>query len=274
MTAKNIDMYFAPNLKLLRLRRDLSQEEMAGKLDVTRSSLSGYENGTAEPNFTTLVRISNFFKVSLDKLLKTDLSQLSEAQLEEIEKGYDIDLSGNRLRVLATTVNADDVENIELVPEKARAGYMAGYSDPDFIKVLPTFNLPFLSRDKKYRTFTINGDSMPPVASGSFVTGEYVQNWNTLKSGYPYILVTKDDGIVFKIVYNKIKENKSLQLVSTNPLYEPYEVDIRDVLEVWKFVNFISSELPDPKLEKDDLSSVVMNLQKEIRQIKNVLKEK
>jgi hypothetical protein len=115
---------------------------------------------------------------------------------------------------------------------------------------------------------------MPPVASGSFVTGEYVQNWNTLKSGYPYILVTKDDGIVFKIVYNKIKENKSLQLVSTNPLYEPYEVDIRDVLEVWKFVNFISSELPDPKLEKDDLSSVVMNLQKEIRQIKNVLKEK
>jgi phage repressor protein C with HTH and peptisase S24 domain len=247
---------------------------MAGKLDVTRSSLSGYENGTAEPNFTALVRISNFFKVSLDKLLKTDLSQLSEAQLEEIEKGYDIDLSGNRLRVLATTVNADDIENIELVPEKARAGYMAGYSDPDFIKVLPTFNLPFLSRDKKYRTFTINGDSMPPVASGSFVTGEYVQNWNTLKSGYPYILVTKDDGIVFKIVYNKIKENKSLQLVSTNPLYEPYEVDIRDVLEVWKFVNFISSELPDPKLEKDDLSSVVMNLQKEIRQIKNVLKEK
>ncbi|HCA83304.1 MAG TPA: transcriptional regulator, partial [Flavobacteriales bacterium] len=102
----------------------------------------------------------------------------------------------------------------------------------------------------------------------------YVQNWNTLKSGYPYILVTKDDGIVFKIVYNKIKENKSLQLVSTNPLYDPYEVDVRDVLEVWKFVNFISNELPDPGAERDDLSSVVLNLQKEIRQIKNVLREK
>lgn len=267
-------MFFAPNLKLLRQRRNLSQEEMAGKLEVTRSSLSGYENGTAEPNFATLIRISNFFRVSIDKLLKTELSSLSEMQLNEIESGYDIDLSGNRLRVLATTVNQEENENIELVPEKARAGYMAGYSDPDFIKVLPTFNLPFLSRDKKYRTFTISGDSMPPVASGSFVTGEYVQNWNTIKSGYPYILVTKDEGIVFKIVYNKIKENKSLQLVSTNPLYDPYEVDVRDVLEIWKFVNFISNELPDPKVEKDDLSSVVLNLQKEIRQIKNVLREK
>jgi transcriptional regulator with XRE-family HTH domain len=267
-------MYFSSNLKLLRQRQNLSQEEMAGNLDITRSSLSGYENGTAEPNFSTLIRISNYFDVSLDKLLKTDLSVLSDLQLEEIEKGYDIDLAGNKIRVLATTVDRDDNENIELVPEKARAGYMAGYSDPEFIKVLPTFNLPFLSRDKKYRTFTISGDSMPPVPSGAFVTGEYVQNWNSLKSGYPYILVMKEEGIVFKIVYNRIKENKTLQLVSTNPLYEPYEVDVRNVLEVWKFVNYISGELPDPSMEKDDLTTVVMNLQKEIRNIKNVLREK
>lgn len=267
-------MYFATNLKLLRTRKGISQEEMSGLLEVTRSSLSGYENGSAEPNYSTLVRISNFLGVSIDKLLKMELSSLSDLQLKEIEAGYDIDLGGNKLRVLATTVNNEDVENIELVPEKARAGYMAGYSDPDYIKVLPTFNLPFLSRDKKYRTFTISGDSMPPVPSGSFVTGEYVQNWETIKSGYPYLLITKNDGIVFKIVYNKIKEQKSLQLVSTNPLYDPYDVDIRDVLEVWKFVNYIAMEMPDSNDEKDDLASVVLNLQKEIRQIKNVLKDK
>jgi len=267
-------MRFAENLKLLRLRRNMSQEELAGKLEITRSSHSGYENGTAEPNFTTLIRISAYFKISIDKLLKTDMNQLSDSQLEEIEKGYDIDLTGNKMRVLATTVDSSNRDNIELVPEKARAGYTAGYSDPDYIKVLPTFNLPFLARDKKYRTFCIKGDSMPPVASGSFVTGEYIQNWNTLKSGYPYILVTKDDGIVFKVVYNKIKENKTLQLVSTNPVYEPYEVDVRDVIEVWKFVNFISMELPEPGYSKDDITSVVLNLQREMRQIKNVLKDK
>ena len=126
-------MYFASNLKLLRQRRSLSQEELAGNLELTRSSLSGYENGTAEPNFNTLVRIAEYFGISIDKFLRIELGELSEIQLEEIEKGYDIDLSGNKLRVLAATVDSDDRENIELVPEKARAGYMAGYSDPDYI---------------------------------------------------------------------------------------------------------------------------------------------
>jgi len=80
-------------------------------LEVTRSSLSGYENGTAEPNFATLIRISNFFKVSIDKLLKLELSSLSDPQLSEIESGYDIDLGGNKLRVLATTLDADGNDN-------------------------------------------------------------------------------------------------------------------------------------------------------------------
>jgi transcriptional regulator with XRE-family HTH domain len=41
---------FGPNIKLLRTRRGRSQEETAIALEVKRSSYSGYENGTAEPN--------------------------------------------------------------------------------------------------------------------------------------------------------------------------------------------------------------------------------
>ncbi len=55
-------------------------------------------------------------------------------------------------------------------PEKAKAGYKGGFADPDYIRVLPTFQLPFLSRDKKYRTFQISGDSMLPIPDESFVT--------------------------------------------------------------------------------------------------------
>lgn len=267
-------MYFAKNIKLLRTRKKCSQEETSAALDIPRSTYSGYENETAEPSLATLVKMSKYFNVSIDKLLKTDLAKLSEMQIHEIESGFDIDISGNKIRVLATTVNNKNEENIELVPENARAGYMAGYADPEFIKVLPTFSLPFLSKDKKYRTFPISGDSMPPVTNGSYVTGEYVQNWNTIKSGFPYIILTRDEGIVFKIVYNKLKESKTLQLVSTNPYYEPYDINIKDVVEIWKFVNYISKDIADTGNEKDLLASTVMNLQKEIRQIKNVLKSK
>lgn len=266
-------MYFAQNLKLLRARKKASQEEASQALEIPRSTYSGYENETAEPSLSTLIKIAKFYNISLDKLVTTDLAKLGDAQLREIENGYDIDITGNKLRVLATTVDEHDNENIELVPESARAGYTAGFADPDFIKVLPTFQLPFLSREKKYRTFPVSGDSMPPVVNGSFVTGEYVQNWTNVKSGFPYIIVTKNDGIVFKVVFNKIKEDNKLHLVSTNPLYEPYDVDIRDVVEIWKFVNYISNELPKEDGQVDRLSATVFSLQNEIRQIKNVLKD-
>src|SRR5690606_26915938 len=174
---------FGPNIKLLRQRRGRSQEEVSIGLDIKRSSYSGYENGSAEPPFDLLVRISEYYKLSIDKLLKEDLTSLSESQLGILERGGDVDLTGRRLRVLATTVNSEDRENIEVVNEKAKAGYALGYADPEYISVLPTFQMPFLSRDRKYRTFQISGDSMPPVGEGSWVTGEYVQNWQTLRDG-------------------------------------------------------------------------------------------
>ena len=126
-----------------------------------------------------------------------------------------------------------------MVPESAKAGYAAGYADPEFIKVLPAFNLPFISRQKKCRAFPVSGDSMPPVNHGSYVVAEYVENWRMIRDGFPYILITKSDGILFKIAYNQIEQKKSLQLFSTNPLYKPFDIGIDELLEAWKFVSFI-----------------------------------
>lgn len=265
-------MYFGSNIQLLRKRKRISQEDLANEIEIKRSSLSGYEIGNSEPNFSTLLRFSDFFKVSLDKLLKQNLKLVSEIYLAQLEQGVDIDITGGKLRVLATTVDAQNEENIELVPVKAKAGYATGFGDPDFIKVLPTFQLPFLDKNKKFRTFQISGDSMPPVSDKSWVTGEFVQNWKTIKDGYPYIVVTENDGVVFKVAYKQFEKNQSLLLCSTNPIYKPYEININEVQEVWKFVNYISSEIPEPNLTKDQLSSTMLNMQKEIREIKNTLR--
>jgi len=265
-------MFFAKNIQLLRKRKKRSQEEMATALGLKRTTLSAYEQGVAEPNLETLVKFSRFFKISIDKLLLVDLSTLSEMYLSELEKGLDTDINGKRIRILATTVNNQNEDNIEVVPLKAKAGYTAGYADPEFIRVLPTFQLPFLSREKKYRTFQISGDSMPPVPHGSWVTGEYVQNWNHIRNGFPYIVVTRDEGVVFKIVYNKVRDNNTLVLASTNPLYEPYEVNIHDIVELWSFVNYICPQPPEPQPENNDVSKVLHELRKEVAQIKNTLK--
>ncbi len=258
------------NLKFLRKNKKISQEELANELGLTRSSYSGYENGVAEPNVQNLLKFSEYFGLPVDVLIKKNLSELNPNKWAELEQGLNIDLEGRRLRVLATTVGNDDNENIELVPEKARAGYTSGFSDPEFISVLPTFQLPFLQKDRKYRTFPIKGDSMPPVSEGSYVIGEYIENWKNMKSGYPYIVVTQSEGIVFKIVYNRLEDNQSFQLCSTNPFYEPYEVHANEIVEIWKFVNYISFDMPTTPFEESELTKAILDLQADVKHIKNV----
>ncbi|HPF65326.1 LexA family transcriptional regulator [Lentimicrobium sp.] len=259
---------FASNIKLLRKRRGRTQDDVAFALDMKRSTLSGYENEVAQPGIEALLQLSNYYGVSVDTLLKIDLSGLRESELSQLEKGYDVFITGSKIRVLATTVDSGNNENVELVNQKASAGYRTGFADPEYIKVLPTFHMPFLSKEKKYRTFQINGDSMLPIPDGSWVTGEFVQNWNLIRDGQPYIILTLNDGIMFKVVFNLIRTESRLSLHSLNPLYEPYDVEIKDVREVWKFVHYISSAMPEPNLPKEDLTATVAALKKDMEKLK------
>jgi len=260
-------MYFKENIKLLRKRKGRTQDEVSFSLEMKRSSLSGYENGVAQPNLNALMQFSEYYGVAIDTLVKVDLSSLSESQLSQLERGYDIYIKGSNLRVLTTTIDQDNEENIELVNEKAKAGYATGYADPDYIKVLPTFKLPFLSKQKKYRTFQVSGDSMLPIPDGSYVTCEFVQDWNFIRNHHAYVVLTKEDGVVFKVLENKIKESGKLVMHSLNPLYLPYELVVSEIREVWKFVNYISSEVPEPNKEKDQLAEEVKQLKQQVQAI-------
>lgn len=264
---------FASNIKLLRKRRGRTQDEVAFVLGMKRSTLSGYENEVAQPGIDALLAFSRYFGISIDTLLKVDLSKLSQSELSQLEKGYDVFITGSKIRVLATTVDSQNNENIEVVNQKASAGYRLGFSDPDYIKILPTFHMPFLSKEKKYRTFQITGDSMLPIPDGSWVTGEFIQNWNLIRDGQPCIVLTLDDGIMFKIVENRIKSDGKLLLSSLNPLYDSYSIDIKDVREVWKFVHYISSAMPEPNLPREELSATVVALKKDLEKLKKQVNE-
>jgi transcriptional regulator with XRE-family HTH domain len=264
-------MYFSTNIRLLRKRRGRTQDDVAFALNMKRSTLSGYENEVSLPTIQALVAFSKYYGVAVDTLLKIDLRTLSESQFSQLERGGDVYLKGSNLRVLATTVDRNNEENIELVSEKAKAGYATGFADPEFIRDLPVFQLPFLSRKRKYRTFQLNGDSMLPIPNGSYVTGEFVQDWNTIQNGHGYIILTLDEGIVFKVVENLLESQHILRLFSLNPIYETYEVNASEIKEIWRFVHYISSEIPDPVLPADELIRTVAGLKKDLNLLKNRL---
>ncbi|WP_461642954.1 XRE family transcriptional regulator [Labilibaculum euxinus] len=235
-------MFFAENIKFLRQRRKKSQLSLAEQLDITRTTLAGYEKNV-QPPFKVLIKFAEYFGVSIDALLRYNLAELSEFQLSQIEDGFDIDVTGKKLRLLTISVNKDGEENIEMVPLKAQAGYTNSYGDLEFIGSLPKFSLPFLPKDKTYRTFQIAGDSMLPIPEGAWVTASFIQNWEQIKDGTPCIIVTLEDGIVFKVVYKQLEKNQTLLLVSSNLNYKPYELPIKNVIEIWKFETFNGFEI-------------------------------
>jgi transcriptional regulator with XRE-family HTH domain len=261
-------MYFDSNIKFLRRRRNRTQDEVAAQLQMKRSTLSGYENRVAQPGLEILLLFSKYYRIAVDTLIKVDLSGLSETQLRQLEHGEDVFLRGGNLRILASTVNRENEDNIELVPVRAQAGYTSGFADPEYISELQVFQLPFLSGDKKYRTFQLQGDSMLPIPEKAWVTGEYVVDWLTLKTGEACLVLTVDDGIVFKIIENRIKQEGVLVLFSLNPLYESYEIHVNEIREIWKFVHFISHEIPEPIIPQNQLVRTVASLKQDLDQIK------
>jgi transcriptional regulator with XRE-family HTH domain len=226
-------MYINSNIKFLRKRKSLTQETMANTIGISRSKLAGYELNI-NPPLDNLLVISDYLGVSIDVLLRKDLASLSDYKLRQLLE-TDQFLRGRNLRILTTTVDSEGRELIEVVSQKAKASYLAGFSDPDFIEELPRFSLPFLPKDKKHRVFQVDGDSMLPIPEGAWIVCEYVDDWFAIKDGDKYVVVTEQDGVTFKIAYNQIKEKERLLLCSGNPIYKPFYVSITDVREVWRF---------------------------------------
>lgn len=242
------NIFWSTNLRFLRHRKDWSQDELSAKLGITRSKLNAHENGkTVNPTAEDLITFSGFFKISIDSLLKVDLRKLSELSLRELENGNDTYATGSKIRVLATTIDRDNRENIEYVPIKAKAGYIAGHTDPEFIASLPKFSMPQLPQGRTYRMFPTSGRSMLPIPEGALVIAEYVQDWLSIKDDTLCIFILRSAGadFVFKQVENRIKKSRSLLLKSLNyEEFAPYEVPVGDVLEVWKYVSYVSDTIP------------------------------
>ena len=73
---------FGEKLKMLREQTDITQEEVSQKLNVTRQSVSNWENNKNYPDLTTLVTLSQLYNISLDDLLKDENNVVKSMKTE------------------------------------------------------------------------------------------------------------------------------------------------------------------------------------------------
>lgn len=249
------------NLKYLRKKKGLTQQQFADNMEIKRSLIGAYEEDRAEPKYELLKKIAEYFELTIDEFINEKINDNWKPKPKS---------QGSNLRVLSISVDKDDNENIELVPVKASAGYLNGFSDPQYIQDLPKFQLPIPSlKQGTYRAFEIKGDSMLPIQSGSIIIGEYLENWNDIKVGDTYVIISKNEGVVYKRAGNKFKEERELKLISDNKVYDPYSVPAEDILEIWKAKAYLSTALPEPTPEPtiETLSNMMAQMQKSISQL-------
>ncbi|MEY2834772.1 MAG: hypothetical protein RLZZ557_434 [Bacteroidota bacterium] len=242
------------NLKYLRKSKGMTQEEFAAKLQIKRSLLGAYEEERAEPRLDVLEIVSDQFGISLDELLRRDLSESGGSYLDK-----------RRQQKMGSGANP-----IHFVPVKAAAGYLAGYADEEFIDELNTFTLPMLGSGQ-FRAFEIIGDSMLPTPSGSIIVGQKADCLEDVKSNAACIVVSRSEGIVFKRVSRSGKDKSKVTLTSDNPAYQPYEVNAEDILELWQAQLVITKVAQQQRWDVGQLANLVNNLQEQVANLKKGL---
>ncbi len=241
------------NLKYLRKLRGWTQEEFANKLGIKRSLIGAYEEERADPRLEVLEVISDMFKVTLDELLRSDIS---------VAKGSNYLAKRRQLKMMSSDRNL-----IHFVPFKAAAGYLAGYADSEFIDELNTFTLPMLAGGN-YRAFEIIGDSMMPIPSGSIIVGEKIENLEDAKTNMAYIVVSKNEGIVYKRIVKSNRNKEKITLVSDNPAYQPYQANAEDIVEMWQANIVINKIINQQRWDVNSLANLVNNLQEQVSSLK------
>jgi len=245
---------FSDNIRFLRTQKNLSQQELADQILMSRVRYSKYEDGRSEAPYELLIRISKYFNLSIDLLLTVDIRKYP---LEDVLK-----LPDNRI-VLPVVVDQLGNNSIEIVPQKASMGYLSGYSDPEYIESLQRISLPFLTNGK-YRAFPAQGDSMPPFKDGSFIIGKYVENIDDLKPNKSYVFVTLNDGISYKRFTSRNK--KSITVAADNSFYKPYDIPLGEVVEIWQYASGIFPEDFEPdRLENYNLKEMFLEIRKDIQ---------
>jgi Peptidase S24-like len=120
----------------------------------------------------------------------------------------------------------------------------------------------------QYRAFEIIGDSMLPTPSGSIIVGEKVETVDDVRNSQAYIIVSRNEGIVYKRIVKNNKAKNKLTMVSDNPSFQPYQINTEDVIELWQAQMVLSRVTAQPAWDMSQLASLVNNLQEQVSVLK------
>ena len=207
-------MKFNDILKSLRKQSNMTQIQLANKLNVTQGTIANWERGVREPDMDTIKKIANALSVPVERFF---IDSSVPADPTNIEPA----LPPIRMKQIPLVGNA-------------AAGYTC-LAEMQIVEYIPT-DASLLHDGYDYVYLRVKGDSMEP----EFHEGDLVlvRVQDTIESGeYAVVLVDEEDGLVKKIELDRTH----ITLISENPYYPPRRFEREEMNRIRIFGKVISS---------------------------------
>lgn len=263
--------------------KGITREKFFEDLGITYGNFKGKAKEKALSSDVLAKIITKYPEISSEWLLTGNGEMLKSEGATEVIKTPRVEViapikvEGRSLMPKVIVLKDEDVEEerIPLVPVMAQAGYLQGYDDPQYIKELPMYNLPGM-RNGTFRIFQVEGLSMyPTLQSGSYVVGQFVEDWEHISDNRIYVVVSTE-GVIVKRVLNRIEKYGSLYCKSDNRVFPHINVRLKDVKEIWECKMHLSFDFLDPVPEYQkiaDLEADVQFLKQRVEQLEEVKTE-
>ncbi len=239
------------NIKKIRTVKKISQADFADLFQVSRGSVGSYEEGRAEPRIETIIKIAQYFQLSIDILL------IKELTINELYK-FDIFKEEYQSREADTLSDKDEVkEDTPLVIQDNYLEYIVNHTNKDYINRLPFVRLPD-TRYERTRAFEVS-DSAMEYGNAGLSKGDILsccpvmpKQQASLRTGKVYVVITKNN-----IFVRRLTDSEPLLVFrADNPDFEALEIRSDELLELWQVVGYYSTILKPPSRLEERLEAV------------------
>ena len=245
---------FGKNIKKIRSVKNLSQQAFADLFGLKRATLGAYEEGRSEPKIETIIKVANYFSITIDDILTRDLTV---NELLKFKGGITTDIN---------ELTQERFTSIPCITELNASDYILHHESPSFVDQMPTLQLP-VKNTLPLRGFTIANLEMTSHDKGLYpndvVVGHYfpIENVKELLNG-TLVLVLVEGKLILRRIY--VLKN-SIVLRADHVNIEDKEFDKKEIKEIWKIKYVFFKRIPE---YKDDLEDQLLLLTSELAKIK------
>lgn len=244
--------FFGKNIKKIRTVKKLSQSAFADLFNLKRGSIGAYEEGRAEAKIDTIISIAEYFKLSLDQLLTSELTINEIYHLDSINKKFYNSKSNQK------------ENNIPFISQINKYKFIQNYENHAFLNKLPNISLP--NTKQKFIAFESFDSSMlgqfSGIKQGDILIAQLIRI-DDIKylTGQSTIIVLHESDLTIGIP--EIKGEK-LILNPVNMNFQKHYVNTGKVKKVWQVKKIIT----DSFLKEDAIERRIQNIESQLAKLK------